>query len=62
MAKKGVEKNTRNKTLHTKLLKKKSEKLRKEKEAHKAKLKAIYDKAKATKEKPGSTSTDSNTD
>ena len=46
MAKKGVEKNTANKAKHTKLLKKKKEKLRREKEAHKAKLKAILDKAK----------------
>ncbi len=49
MAKKGVEKNTANKAKHTKLLKKKKEKLRKEKETHKAKLKAILDKAKAQK-------------
>lgn len=49
MAKKGVEKNTTNKAKHTKLLKKKKEKIRKEKEAHKAKLKAIMDKAKTPK-------------
>lgn len=49
MAKKGAEKNTRNKTLHTKLIKKKKKKLRKEKEVHKAKIKAIQDKAKAAK-------------
>ena len=52
MAKKGVEKNTANKAKHTKLLKKKKEKLRKEKEIHKARLKAILDKAKAQKGNP----------
>ncbi len=50
MAKKGVEKNTRNKAKHTKLLKKKKEKLRLEKEVHKAKIKAIQDRAKEQKE------------
>lgn len=50
MAKKGVEKNTRNKAKHTKLLKKKKEKLRLEKEVHKAKIKAIQYKAKEQKE------------
>lgn len=49
MAKKGAEKNTRNKTLHTRMIKKKKEKLRKEKEVHNAKIKAIQDKAKAAK-------------
>ena len=49
MAKKGVEKNTANKAKHTKLLKKKKEKLRREKDDHKAKLKAILDKAKEQK-------------
>ncbi|CAM4241363.1 hypothetical protein [Gillisia limnaea] len=50
MPKKGVEKNTRNKAKHTKLLKKKKEKLRLEKEVHKAKIKAIQDRAKDQKE------------
>ncbi len=50
MAKKGVEKNTRNKAKHTKLLKKKKEKLRLEKEVHKAKIKAIQNRAKEQKE------------
>ncbi|MFO7720091.1 MAG: hypothetical protein R6W85_06605 [Gillisia sp.] len=50
MAKKGVEKNTRNKAKHTKLLKKKKEKLRMEKEVHKFKIKAIQDRAKEQKE------------
>ncbi len=50
MAKKGVEKNTRNKAKHTKLLKKKKEKLRLEKEVHKAKIKTIQDRAKEQKE------------
>lgn len=50
MAKKGVEKNTGNKARHTKLLKRKKEKLQKEKEIHKARIKAIMDKAKEAKE------------
>lgn len=50
MAKKGVEKNTRNKAKHTKLLKKKKQKLRLEKEAHKAKIKAIQERAKEQKQ------------
>ncbi len=49
MARKGAEKNTRNKALHSKLLKKKKEKLRKEKEVRKEKIKAIMNKAKEVK-------------
>jgi len=41
MAKKGKAKNTVNKAKHTKLLNRKKNKLKKEKEMHKAKLKAI---------------------
>ena len=46
MAKKGVQKNTANKAKHTKLLKRKKDKIRKEKEATKEKLKAILVRAK----------------
>jgi hypothetical protein len=45
MAKKGKEKNTKNKAKHSKLMNRKKEKLRKEKEANTAKLKAIVAKA-----------------
>jgi len=41
MAKKGKEKNTVNKAKHTKLLNRKKNKLKKEKEARKEKLRAI---------------------
>lgn len=41
MAKKGKEKNTRNKAKHTKLMNRKKIKLRKEQEARKEKLKQI---------------------
>lgn len=51
MAKKGAEKNTRNKAEHARLLKRKKEKLRIEKEIHKARLKAILDKSKEQKAK-----------
>ncbi len=50
MAKKGSEKNTKNKKKHTKLMDRKKNKLRKEKEAHKARLKAIIKKTKTDKE------------
>jgi ElaB/YqjD/DUF883 family membrane-anchored ribosome-binding protein len=50
MAKKGVEKNTGNKAKHTKLFKRKKEKLRKKKEVHNARIKAITNKAKEIKE------------
>ena len=51
MAKKGKAKNTANKAKHTKLLNRKKNKLKKEQEARKARLKVIVkmhqDKAKA---------------
>lgn len=50
MPKKGVVKNAANKAKHTKLLKRKKDKLRLEKEAHKEKLKAIFKKAQEEKE------------
>jgi len=50
MAKKGTPKNGRNKAKHTKLLKQKKDKLRKEKEARAAKLKAIITTSKSNKE------------
>jgi FtsZ-binding cell division protein ZapB len=46
MAKKGAQKNTQNKAKHTKLINRKKNKLRNEKEAHKERLKAIVNKAK----------------
>ncbi|CAM4159288.1 hypothetical protein GIHI108528_07385 [Gillisia hiemivivida] len=49
MAKKGAQKNTQNKAKHTKLINRKKNKLRKEKEAHKERLKAIVNKAKEQK-------------
>ncbi|MCF6308786.1 MAG: hypothetical protein L3J09_12660 [Flavobacteriaceae bacterium] len=45
MAKKGKEKNTRNKTLHTKLINKKKNRLKKEQLTRKEKLKEIITKA-----------------
>ena len=45
MAKKGAQKNTQNKAKHTKLINKKKNKLRKEQEAHKERLRAIIKKA-----------------
>jgi len=50
MAKKGKEKNTKNKAKHTKLMNRKKEKLRKEKEANAAKLRAIVKKVNESKE------------
>jgi len=50
MSKKGVEKNAANKAKHSKLLKRKKDKLRMEKEAHKEKLRAIFKKAQQVKE------------
>ncbi|MEH6659543.1 hypothetical protein [Leeuwenhoekiella marinoflava] len=47
MAKRGTPKNGKNKAKHTKLLKQKKEKLRKEKEARAAKLKAIITASKS---------------
>jgi hypothetical protein len=46
MTKKGAQKNTKNKATHSKLMKRKKEKLRKEKEAHNSRLKAIIKKVK----------------
>ena len=46
MAKKGRAKNTENKTLHSKLMNRKKNKLRDAKIAHKEKLKAIINKSK----------------
>lgn len=48
---KGPEKNTKNKALHTKLLKKKKAKIQEEKQAHKARLKALV--AKMNEKKNG---------
>ena len=52
MAKKGSEKNTKNKKKHSKLMARKKNKLRKEEDAHKARLKAIIEKSKQTDTKP----------
>jgi hypothetical protein len=49
MAKKGAQKNTQNKAKHTKLINRKKNKLRNEKEAHKERLKAIVKKAQEQK-------------
>lgn len=46
MAKKGSEKNTKNKAKHSKLMARKKNKLKKEKELHKQRLKQIVAKAK----------------
>lgn len=46
MAKKGREKNTKNKAKHSKLMARKKNKLKTEKETRQAKLKAIIKKAK----------------
>lgn len=51
MAKRGMPKNGKNKALHTKLLKRKKEKLRDDKELRAQKLKAII-KATQAKENP----------
>lgn len=51
MAKKGVQKNAQNKAKHTKLLNRKQNKLRKEKDANKERLKAIFIKAKEQNDK-----------
>ncbi len=47
MAKKGKAKNTKNKAKHSKLMGKKIDKLRKEKDTRAEKLKAIIQRAKA---------------
>lgn len=49
MAKKGQEKNTKNKAKHSKLLARKKNKLKAEKETRAARLKAIVKKANETK-------------
>ncbi|MGH1387465.1 hypothetical protein [Kordia sp.] len=49
MPKKGKQKNTKNKAKHTKLMQRKLNKERAEKEATKARLKAIVQKANETK-------------
>jgi ElaB/YqjD/DUF883 family membrane-anchored ribosome-binding protein len=50
MAKKGTQKNSANKAKHTKLLKRKKDKLRAEKDANKERLKAIIQAAKKKQE------------
>ncbi len=50
MPKKGKEKNTANKAKHSKLMQQKTNKLRREKIAHKEKLKAIIRKANEKKQ------------
>lgn len=49
MAKQGREKNTKNKSKHNKLLARKKNKLKKEKEQRKERLKVIIQKANASK-------------
>lgn len=51
MAKKGREKNTKNKAKHTKLLNRKNNKLKAEKELRSQRLKAIVQKAKEQQHK-----------
>ncbi|NJB71618.1 ElaB/YqjD/DUF883 family membrane-anchored ribosome-binding protein [Saonia flava] len=51
MAKKGKEKNTANKAKHTKLLNRKKNKIKKEKELRKERLKAIVKMSKEKVEK-----------
>ncbi len=51
MAKKGKEKNTRNKSKHSKLMKQKATKIRTEKLRNKERLKAIIKKANEGKNK-----------
>lgn len=46
MAKAGSDKNTKNKSKHTKLMNRKKNKLRQKEEAHKARLKALKDEIK----------------
>jgi len=50
MAKKGKEKNTQNKAKHTKLMNRKKNKLRKEKESRAERLKAMVRKINANKQ------------
>tara|TARA_R110002020_G_scaffold85624_4_gene211200 strand:+ start:577 stop:741 length:165 start_codon:yes stop_codon:yes gene_type:complete len=49
MAKKGTPKNTKNKAKHTKLMNRKKNKVRKEKDAHSEKIKAILQQSKLNK-------------
>ena len=49
MAKKGTEKNTKNKAKHTKLVHRKKNKLKQEKEQRAARLKEIIQKSKEVK-------------
>lgn len=49
MSKKGSQKNTKNKAKHAKLMNRKKEKLRREKDAHRERLKAIVKKANENK-------------
>jgi len=49
MAKKGKAKNTVNKAKHSKLLKRKTDKIKQKKLAHKARLKALNERIKAAK-------------
>tara|TARA_R110002051_G_C8538091_1_gene470674 strand:+ start:486 stop:650 length:165 start_codon:yes stop_codon:yes gene_type:complete len=49
MAKKGTEKNTKNKAKHTKLMNRKKNKLKEEKEQRAARLKEIVQKSKEAK-------------
>jgi len=51
MAKKGKAKNTVNKAKHSKLLKRKNDKIKQKKLAHKARLKALNDRIKEAEEK-----------
>ncbi|GHC43298.1 hypothetical protein [Ulvibacter litoralis] len=50
MAKKGKEKNTKNKAKHSKLMQRKTDKARKEKSTRSEKLKAIIQKSKEKEE------------
>ncbi|MFT4831559.1 MAG: hypothetical protein ACI815_001208 [Psychroserpens sp.] len=50
MAKKGTEKNTKNKAKHTKLMNRKKNKLKEEKEHRAARLKEILQKSKESKD------------
>ncbi|MEB8328979.1 hypothetical protein OO009_06395 [Flavobacteriaceae bacterium KMM 6897] len=50
MAKKGAEKNTKNKAMHTKLMNRKKNKLKEEKEQRAARLKEILQKSKEAKD------------
>jgi biotin carboxylase len=51
MAKKGKAKNTVNKAKHSKLLKRKNDKIKQKKLAHKARLKVLNDRIKEVREK-----------